>query len=199
MRDAIVYSGWSWGTFNVPERTALALAHLGLRVLYVENPASWFHQKQASELRLIGDKIFALRPLFLGHRLQAFPLLPMIQSRMVASQIVRQERQLALKDALFVYPWMGTLWNLAVAMKRKGHFLVRMLLDQSELNKENRLEMADFTLLCPKCGLHYIEESFLAAGLAWFLRRLTSAFSRASQLVRSRKIWPVFPGPGCAT
>jgi hypothetical protein len=88
------------------------------------------------------------------------PLLPLVQAKMVASQILNNEHRLALRDALFFYPWMGTLWCLPVEMKKKGHFLVRMLLDQSELNKENRLAMADYTLLCPKCGLHHIQESF---------------------------------------
>jgi len=160
LRDAIVYSGWSWETFNVPERVALALAHLGSKVLYVENPSSRFRQKSTSELRPVSDRIFAFRPVFLGHQLQVLPLLPLVQAKIVASQILNNEHRLALRDALFFYPWMGTLWCLPVQMKKKGHFLVRMLLDQSELNKENRLAMADYTLLCPKCGLHHIQESF---------------------------------------
>ena len=40
MRDAIILSTWSWDTFNVPERIALALAMRGARVLYCEIPAS---------------------------------------------------------------------------------------------------------------------------------------------------------------
>lgn len=160
LRDAIVFSGWSWETFNVPERMALALAHLGSRVLYVENPISMFHQESANELRSIADRIFAFRPLFLGHRFQTVPLFPLLQSKKVARQIASYTNRLALHDALFFYPYMGTLWCVAAEMKRRGHFLVRMVLDQSELNKENRLAMADFTLLCPNCGLHYVEESF---------------------------------------
>lgn len=160
MRDAIVCSGWTWETFNVPERVALALAHLGAKVLYVENPSSMFHRGPSNELRSIQDNIFGFRPVFLGHRLQVIPLLKMLQAKAVASQIANYANRLALRDPLFVYPWMGTLWNVPLEMKKKGSFLVRMLLDQPELNEENRLGMADFTLLCPECGLHYIKDTF---------------------------------------
>jgi len=160
LRDAIVYSGWSWETFNVPERIALALAHLGSKVLYVENPISVFRHRSPSTLRPIADRILAFRPTFLGHRLQTFPLLSTIQAKMLASQIMNDRRKLALQDPLFFYPWMGTMWSLPVEMKNKGHFTVRMLLDYPELKEGNRLAMADFTLLFPICGLHYIQESF---------------------------------------
>jgi len=40
VRDAILFSRWIWETFNAPERFALALAHIGARVLYRENPDS---------------------------------------------------------------------------------------------------------------------------------------------------------------
>ena len=160
VRDAIVFSGWSWDTFNVPERVALAFAQLGATVLYVENPISVFRQKSASTLRPIGDRIFGFRPVFLGHRLQSVPLLEALQGLNVALQIKHHERRLGLRDALFVYPWMGAFWGLAVNMKQSGHFLVRMLLDQPELDRQNRLSLADFTLLWPECGLHHIRDTF---------------------------------------
>jgi len=40
VRDAILFSRWIWETFNAPERFALALAHIGARVVYRENPVS---------------------------------------------------------------------------------------------------------------------------------------------------------------
>src|SRR5579862_1198251 len=117
-----------------------------------------FHQKSPSELRPVGDRIFAFRPAFFGHRLQVIPLFPMLQVKKLTSQIIDKRDQLDLQNPLFFYPWMGTLWDLPLAIKKKGHLIVRMILDYPELKERNRLAMADFTVLCPKCGLHYIED-----------------------------------------
>jgi hypothetical protein len=163
LRDAIVCSGWSWETSAVPERIALALSHLGSKVLYVENPSSLlrkYPQHSGRELRSIRDGIFGFRPVFLGHRLNSLPLIPTLQSRQIASQIMRHKIALGLRDPLFFYPWMGQLWGLPKAMKGKGLPIIRMLLDYPEIYEQNRLAMADFTLLSPKCGVHHIEQSF---------------------------------------
>ena len=48
MRDASMLWSWSWDTFNVPERIALALAIRGARVLYCEIPASPIQAEGAS-------------------------------------------------------------------------------------------------------------------------------------------------------
>jgi len=120
LRDAIVYLGWSWETFNVPERMALALAHLGSKVLYVENPTSMVQAKCVNEMRSITDRIFAFRPVFLGHRFQTLPLFPMFQAEKVTRQIAHYPDRLALHEALFFYPYMGTLWCVPVEMKKEG-------------------------------------------------------------------------------
>ena len=160
LRDAIVFSGWSWETFNVPERTALALAQLGLKVLYVENPISVFRQKSLGTLREVDDRIFALRPVFLGSRLQAVPLVAAVQANIVARQILTYKNRLGLRNPLFVYPWMGTFWSLPAFMKRRGHFAVRIIMDYEELKEVDRLAIADFTLSCQPCALHDAQERF---------------------------------------
>ena len=50
LRDAIVFSTWSWDMFNVPERISLALASRGARVLYCEIPVSRVRRHKPAQL-----------------------------------------------------------------------------------------------------------------------------------------------------
>src|ERR1700740_2878751 len=103
MRDAIVLSGWNWDTFNVPERMALALARAGSRVLYCENPVSFFRHS-ARALKEVEKGIFALGLKFVGHRLNSLPIIQHVQTRLLTDQILRNVKKLGLCDPIFVYP-----------------------------------------------------------------------------------------------
>src|SRR6267378_8388008 len=103
VHDAIVLSGWRWETCNVPERMALALARAGSRVLYCENPVS-FLRRRARALTEIETGVFALGLTFVGHRLNALPILGGVQAKLLANQIIGDARKLGLHDPIFVYP-----------------------------------------------------------------------------------------------
>lgn len=73
MREVIDQPESTWDAFNVPERVALTLAHLGSKVLYVETPSSKFRQRSPNELRSVTDQVFGVprpRLCYLG---PAFP------------------------------------------------------------------------------------------------------------------------------
>ncbi|MGH9562038.1 MAG: hypothetical protein ACRD3S_11350, partial [Terracidiphilus sp.] len=97
-RDAIVMSGWNWETFNVPERVALALAQLGSKVLYCENPVSRLRGR-GRPLEEIEPRIFRLGPEFFGHRLNLLPFgFSQLQAKMVARQALEAASKVNLRD-----------------------------------------------------------------------------------------------------
>lgn len=146
--DAIVMSGWTWEAFNVPERIALAFSHLGSRVLYCENPVSLLrhrgHVRQEVE-----RGIYRVGLGFLGHRLNRIPVIPRIQSKLLASQILRHAAELGLENPLFVYPH-GDFAALCSEFKSKGFSLVHVCMDYPEIGQETLIQLSDLTLLIPK-------------------------------------------------
>lgn len=150
VRDAIVMSGWNWETFNVPERVALALAHLGARVLYCENPVSRFHDGRRP-IAEIEHNIYKLTPEFLGHRLNRFsPVLERLQAAMIAKQVLRAASELSLRHPLFIYPHGEFFVPLASEFKRRQFLLVHICMDYPEPYQGALIEMSDMTLLIPK-------------------------------------------------
>src|SRR5215468_1490932 len=102
MRDAIVFSSWSWDMFNVPERIAMALSMRGARVLYCEMPASRF-KRAGTALSEIADGVHCFRPAYWGAKFNYFPPARAVQWRMVAGQILDQASRIGLKAPIFVY------------------------------------------------------------------------------------------------
>src|SRR5579862_9332738 len=84
--DAIVLSGWYWNTFNVPERIALALSTLGIKVLYCENPVSLLRHK-GRVLQEVERGIYGFGPEILGPRFDYLPFMSTLQAEMVVRQI----------------------------------------------------------------------------------------------------------------
>jgi hypothetical protein len=147
--DAIVMSGWTWETFNVPERIALAFAHLGARVLYCENPVSMFRHK-ACLPEEVEPGIYRARLEFLGQRLNRIPVFfPYLQSKLLATQILRSVDNLGLEAPLFVYPH-GNFASLCAEFKRRGFFLVHVCMDYPEDGQERLIELSELTLNIPK-------------------------------------------------
>jgi glycosyltransferase involved in cell wall biosynthesis len=148
-RDAIVMSGWTWEAFNVPERVALAFAHLGARVLYCENPVSFFRD-QGHARQEVERGIYRTGLEFLGHRLNRIPVFfPHLQSKLLSTQILRNVDDLELTDPLFVYPH-GNFASLCAEFKKKGFFLVHVCMDYPEDGQERLIELSDLTLNIPK-------------------------------------------------
>jgi hypothetical protein len=147
--DAIVMSGWTWEAFNVPERIALALAYLGSKVLYCENPVSLFRHK-GHPRQQVESGIYRTGLEFLGHRLNRIPvLMPRIQSKFLASQILRHATDLGLESPIFIYPH-GDFAALCLEFRGRGFALVHVCMDYPETGQERLIELSDLTLLIPK-------------------------------------------------
>jgi len=152
MRDAIVYSGSAWETFNVPERMALALSLLGARVLYCEHPASILRPRPTS-LREVEKGIFAFRPAFLAERLNRVAPLRFLQTAVFAKQISGKAALLKLRKPLFFYPWLGPQPTLLSHVRGKFP-LVHMQMDYGEPNALAHVEPSDITLAIPHSVYH---------------------------------------------
>lgn len=147
--DAIVLSGWTWEAFNVPERISLALAHRGARVLYCENPVSFFRGKRRPRQQ-VERGIYRAGLSFLGQRLNRFPLLfPPLQSKLLVAQILRHAADLRLQDPIVVYPH-GDFVPLCLEFKKRGFFLVHVCMDYPESGHKRLMELSDLILVIPK-------------------------------------------------
>ena len=159
-RDAIVMSGWNWETYNVPERVALALAHLGSKVLYCENPVSRLRGR-GRPLEEIDSRIFRLGPEFFSHRLNSLPLgFSQLQARIVASQVLQNASKLNLKDPLFFYPHGEFFAPLCRDFKRKGFFLIHVCMDYPEPCQREHIELSDLTLAIPQSVFHQLRTKY---------------------------------------
>lgn len=159
MRDAIVFSGWVWETFNAPERFALALAHAGAKVLYCENPVSRF-LRTGRKLEEVCRGVHAYGPEFLGHRLNVIPGMAYLQCRMLAAEVVSLSISLGLRDPLFVYPHLKNLTSLCRFMKHRGFPLVHLCIDYPEPYQEEQIALADRCLVIPPGVFRELRERY---------------------------------------
>lgn len=160
MRDAIVTSGWNWETFNVPERVALALASLGARVLYCENPVSRLRGR-GRPLEEIERGVYRFGPQFFGHRLNLVLLgLPQWQARMVTRRILQNASKLSLTAPLFIYPHGEFFVPLCREFKRKGFFLIHICMDYPEPGQEEHIELSDMALVIPESVFHQLRSKY---------------------------------------
>jgi glycosyltransferase involved in cell wall biosynthesis len=148
MRDAILLSGWVWEAFNVPERIALALAQVGAKVLYCENPVS-FLVRRGRRLEEIFPGVHAYGPGFLGHRFNIIPGMPYVQCQMLARQIIALGTSLRLRRPVFIYPHVPNFTSLCQRMKKLGFFLVHICMDYPEAFQEEQIALADRCLVIP--------------------------------------------------
>lgn len=152
MRDAILYSGWTWETFGAPERIAIALASIGARVLYCEHPGSILRPARA-DTRDPEEGIVAFRPKFLGDRLNGFPLARSLQAQLLARQICERAESLKLRSPLFLYTWLGQ--QICLLPQLRGKFtLVHLQMDFGEANIEGHVNSSDITLAIPRSVYH---------------------------------------------
>jgi glycosyltransferase involved in cell wall biosynthesis len=152
VRDAIVFSAWTWETFNVPERIALALARLGARVLYCEHPVSLLRQPSAGT-RVLEDGIVAFRPRFLADKANRLRFARSLQARSLARQICEKAETLKLRAPLFYYPWLGDQISILPHMRSKFG-LVHIQMDYGEPNIEGHVDFSDYTLTIPRSVYH---------------------------------------------
>ena len=159
MRDAIVFSTWSWDVFNVPERIALALSMRGIRVLYCEMPASKF-KKASTAVSKIADDIYGFRPDYWGAKLNYFPSARRVQWRMVASQILDQASAIGLRNPVFLYSHVERMASLCGEMKERGLHLVHVCMDYPEPYQYELIALSDLTLVIPKTVFYKLKAKF---------------------------------------
>lgn len=155
----MVFSTWSWETFNVPERIALALASKGARVLYCDMPVSRF-RRAAEPLRELAPGVYRFSPSYLGARLNSVPILGNHQWAAVAKEIVAQVDALGLKDPVFVYSHVEHIAALCQRMKASGFPLVHICMDYPEPYQYELIELSDLTLAIPKAVFRELREKY---------------------------------------
>lgn len=183
MRDAIVFSGWVWETFNVPERFALALAHEGATVLYCENPVSLF-LRRGRKFEEVFWGVHAYGPKFFGQRLNVIPGIAHLQCRLLAAEVSSLSSSLGLRDPLFIYPHLKNLTPLCRLMKHHGFPLVHLCIDYPEPYQEEQIALADRCLVIPPGVFRDLRE------------RHGDKVSLIPQLYYSGQAIPVGPGSG---
>jgi glycosyltransferase involved in cell wall biosynthesis len=159
MRDAIVISGWDWQAFGVPERNAVALASLGVRVLYCPRVISYFRQANVQRGE-IEPGIYAFTPRFLSSKANRVPGIPQLQARMIASQILNEASRLKLRDPIFFYPHLGERLPLADEMKKRGLYLVHVAMDYPEPLLFEHAQLSDRTLVIERIIYHLLRARF---------------------------------------
>ena len=147
-RDAIVFSTWDWGTFNVPERVALALVSRGFRILYCEMPTSRFRRRSGA-LREVHSDVHAFGPEYLGEKFDLFPMIGTWQWKSVARQIERQANLLGMKSPPFFYSHVERLAPLCREMRTQGSRLIHICMDYPEPYQYELIALSDLTLTIP--------------------------------------------------
>lgn len=149
MRDAIVFSNWSWDMFNVPERIALALAMRGARVLYCQMPVSRF-RRRAEYSGEIEAGVYVFRPEYLGEKFDAMHMLRSWQWTKVAESIQERAKALGLNEPVFLYSHAKHMAPLCRAMKAAGMPLVHICMDYPEPYQYELIELSDRTMVISK-------------------------------------------------
>jgi len=149
LRDAIVFSTWSWEMFNAPERIALALASAGARVLYCEMPVSRFRRKGES-LSQVSTGVYRFGPEYLGAKFSTVPMIGNLQWKSVANQIIARANSLKLREPLFLYSHVERIGALCEEMRSTGHPLIHICMDYPEPYQYELIELSDLTVAIPK-------------------------------------------------
>ena len=102
----------------MPERMATALARAGSRVLYCENPASFF--RTVRPFSEVEKGVFAFGLRHFSHRLNSFPILQRLQAKLLAAEILNTAARLQLNNPVFIYPHGDYCLPLCREFKRQA-------------------------------------------------------------------------------
>jgi hypothetical protein len=158
MRDAIVISGWTWEASNVPERMASALALAGSRVLYCENPASFF--RTVRPFSEVEKGVFAFGLQHFGHRLNSFPILQRFQAKLLTAEILNTAARLQLNNPVFIYPHGDYCLQLCREFKRRGFQLIHICMDYELDLVVEHVRESDLALIIPRVAFEKLREEF---------------------------------------
>ncbi len=143
----------------MPERLALTLAHAGARVLYCENPLSFF-RKPIRTLIEIENNIFVYQPAHLSHRLNSHPRFSQLQAKIIANQIQREAGQLKLNNPIFFYPHGECYRILSREMNHRGFDLVHICMDYHIQEQIEHVRVSDITLVIIEAAYSELHDLF---------------------------------------
>jgi len=148
MRDGIVISPyWDWEAYNIPERNAMALASLGMRILYCAPVRSMLRHADAGSIREVHPGVMRFAPKFISDRANRLPGVRALQMKSISRQIVDQAEELRLKRPAFFYNHLSGQFQIAGEMKMRGLYLVHVCQDYPEPGLMEHVALSDQTLV----------------------------------------------------
>jgi hypothetical protein len=159
LRDAIIFSTWSWDVFNVPERIALALASRRARVLHCEMPVSRF-RRSGKSLREVAPGVYCFGPEYFGAKFSSLPVAGNLQWKIVAQQVIARANELKLRDPWFLYSHVDGIAPLCKEMRSAGFPLIHICMDYPEPYQHELIELSDQTLVIPKSVFHELRAKY---------------------------------------
>jgi Glycosyl transferases group 1 len=165
LRDAIVFSTWSWEVFNAPERIALALASRRRRVLYTEMPVSRF-RRNGKPPHQVAPGVYSFAPTYIGSKLNSLPVAGSLQWKIVAQQVIARANELKLKDPWFLYSHVDGIAPLCKEMRSAGFPLIHICMDYPEPYQDELIELSDQTLVIPKSVFRDLQAKY-GTKIAW--------------------------------
>lgn len=148
MRDAVVFSNWSFGANGTPERVARSLALYSRKVLYCCNPVSYFNGR-ISEKNSPDSRLYLHDTRFLGVRAGQIPILKLWQQHYLAHRISKAASQITRTKPIFFYHDVSRVPGLKLLelLKRRGWLLVH--LNQDFTDPPSNARDSDITFSIP--------------------------------------------------
>ena len=161
MRDGIVISPhWDWEAYNIPERNAVALASLGMRILYCAPVRSMFRHTDTQSIREVHPGVMRFVPRFISDRANRLPGARALQMKWISRQIADRADELRLERPLFFYNHLSSQFRIAKEMKKRGVHLVHVCQDYPEPGLMEHVGLSDQTLVTQKVVFDLLRPRF---------------------------------------
>jgi hypothetical protein len=96
----------------------------------------------------------------ISHRLNRFPLLRLLQAKLLSNQILLRSSELGLNDPVFVYPHGDSSLSLCREFKKRGFQLVHVCMDYELDLVRDHVRESDITLVIPEPAYLELREEF---------------------------------------
>lgn len=161
MRDGIIISPhWDWEAYNIPERNAVALASLGMRILYCAPVRSMLRHTGTQSIREVHPGVMRFVPRFVSDRANLLPGARALQMKWISRQIAERADELGLERPLFLYNHLSGQFQIAEEMKRRGEYLVHVCQDYPEPGLMEHVALSDQTLVTQKVAFDILRPKF---------------------------------------
>jgi hypothetical protein len=161
MRDGIVISPhWDWEAYNIPERNAVALASLGMRILYCAPVRSVFRHTGGKSICEVHPGVMRFLPRFISDRANRLPGARALQVKWISRQIAERAEELRLERPVFFYNHLSGQFQIAEEMKQRGLYLVHVCQDYPEPGLMEHVALSDQTLVTQKVVFDILRPKF---------------------------------------